>query len=431
MTAYQYAVVLFCVFINVADGFDALTIGFVAPALSREWHIAPSVLGVVFSAASFGMMLGALILAPLADRLGRRRIIIVAAGIIAVSMFGTAASSTVSELAALRFLTGVGIGTLVPSLNVYVSEYSNEKQGNFFLSILHVGFAIGAIVCSAVSIFLVQSFGWRSVFFTAGFLGAVIFLVALFALPESLDYLLTRQPPNALHRANTLLQRLGEAPLRTLPPRPTVYGRQKVTATTFLTPLLLLPTLLLLLSAFAHYFVSYFQSNWTPKILADAGLSDSAAISSGVVIGVGAAAGNILMGIFSRRFGAYRLTLCAFFCGAIALCIFGLLDAHPALLLGAAGLCGFFVQASFTGTMIASTRFFPAAIRGTGVGLVVGLGRAGGISGPIVAGFLIGLGWERLHYFPVFAGTFLLGAVGMFMLGRLARRHGADAVPER
>lgn len=430
MVLFQFLVVLFCVVANIADGFDSLSIAFAAPAISREWRIEPRMLGVVLSAASFGLVLGSLTLPPLADRFGRKIVIVAATAIVTLAMLGAAMADSIIHLVIARFLTGIAIGALIPSLNIVVSEYANEKLGNVFLSILHVGFAIGAISCSIVSAFIIEAYGWRSLFLTAALIGAAICLIAAFLLPESLDYLVSRQPKNALARINRLLPRLGMAPLVALPPKPEIDPQRQAGRALFLTPLLLAPTLFLWMAALSHYFVSYFQTNWTPKILVDAGLSDTAAISSGVVMGLAAATGNILMGSFAKSFGVYRLTMMAFCGGAISLCAFGFLDAHPVSLLAAAGCCSFFIQATFTGTMIASTRFFPAAIRGTGVGIVVGLGRIGGIAGPLVAGVLISSGWGRIHYFPIFAAVCLIGVAGMFLLGRLLRRREAFVAAE-
>ena len=427
MVLFQYFVVFFCVLSNISDGFDSLSMAFVAPTISRDWNIDPKYLGVVFSAASFGLVSGSLLLAPLADRFGRRPMIVIASGVSALAMAGAALSENVYQLAASRFVIGVAIGTLIPSLNVMVSEYTNEKLGNFFLSILHVGFAIGAVTCSMVSIILLEAVGWRSVFFTAASVSFVLFIISWIGLPESLDYLLSRQPKNALERANRLLAKLNIPPLTELPAREEVVEGRKSNLAVFLTPLLLAPTFLLWIASMSHYFVSYFKSNWTPKILVDAGLTDATAISSGIVMGVTAAAGNILMGLFSQKFGVYRLTMIAYAMGAIALVIFGFSSAIPVILLMAAGLVSFFIQATFTGTIIGATRFFPPSIRGAGVGLIVGLGRIGGIAGPIIAGVLISIGWDRSAYFPVFGAICVLGAIAMAMLHRLVKKRAALA----
>lgn len=421
MVPYQYFVILFCVLSNISDGFDSLSMAFVAPVISREWNVEAKYMGIVFSAASFGLVLGSLLLAPLADKYGRRPIIVLASGLASLAMFGAALSNTVVELAISRLAIGVAIGTLIPSLNVMVVEYSNEKLGNFFLSILHVGFAIGAITCSVVAIVLLDWAGWRSIFLTAASVSAFLFLLALMFLPESLDYLSSGQPRNALPKINRTLAKLKIDPVSELPAAPTISEKKKSNYSLFLTPLLLAPTLLLWLAAASHYFVSYFKTNWTPSILVEAGLSDATAISSGIVMGITAAAGNILMGVFSNRVGVEKLTMIAFAMGSVALLIFGFAAADPVILLMAAGLVSFFIQATFTGTIIAATRFFPPDIRGTGVGLIVGLGRMGGIAGPIVAGALISLQWDRSAYYPLFALVCAIGAFAMFYLRRVKR----------
>lgn len=429
MVLFQYAVVLFCVVSNISDGFDSLSMAFVAPVITREWQVDPKYMGIVFAAASFGLVLGSLFIAPLADRFGRRPIIVIASGTAALSMLIAAVSQSVTELAIGRLLIGMSIGTLIPSLNVMVAEYSNEKLGNLFLALLHVGFAIGAITCSVVAIYLLDWVGWRSVFLTAAALSGGLFLLALFFLPESLDYLLSRQPKNALERANRLLAKLRVPLLDTLPQRADSVDGQRMNAGRLLTPLLFVPTMLLWLAAASHYFVSYFKTNWTPSILVESGLDQSTAISSGIVMGVTAAAGNIVMGLLAHRVGVYRLTMGAYAMGTLALLLFGFIAADPILLLMAAGLVSFFIQATFTGTIIGATRFYSPDIRSTGVGLIVGLGRMGGIAGPVVAGVLISLGWDRSAYYPLFALICSLGAVAMFFLHRIVTVRRAQGNP--
>lgn len=430
MGAFQYFIILFCIVSNISDGFDSLAMAFVAPAISRDWNVDPKYMGVVFSAASFGLVGGSLLIAPMADRFGRRPVIVSASLLASVAMLGAAFTNNAAELAACRFFTGLAIGALIPSLNVMVIEYSNDRLGNLFLALLHVGFAIGAIICSATAIFILEDFGWRSIFLVAAAISAVLGVLALVALPESLAFLVSRRPKGAERKIARTLQRMNLSDEALSIDEPVAEEpKKKVHFGVLLTPMLLVPTLLLWLAASAHYFVSYFKTNWTPSILVEAGLGQSAAISSGIVMGVTAAAGNILMGLLAARFGVYRLTMFAFAAGTASLVFFGMAIANPILLLSAAGMISFFIQATFTGTLIGATRFYSPDIRSTGVGIVVGLGRIGGIAGPIIAGVLISLGWDRSAYYPVFAAFCALGALAMWGLHRRIARKGMAQAP--
>lgn len=420
MSRFQYFAVAVCVFANIVDGYDTVSMAFAAPALVKEWGLHPEVLGVVFSVVALGMVCGAVLLAPLADRLGRRVAILIACASMGVVMFCTPFVNSVSTLITLRFLAGVMLGVLIPSLNVIVSEYSNKKKASFLLGLLHIGYAGGVVVCSLVAATIVDQFGWRSIFFIGAGLNAMVVVVGLFLLPESIEFLLVKQPRNALVKINQLLHKFGREALQSLPAFVTRQTARRANLKTILTWAFMAPTLFLTIAAFCHYFVSQFQANWTPKILTDVGLSSTTALSSGVVLGVGAALGNILMGSFSSKFGAHRLTIAAFVLCAASLLTFAFAKAHPAILLAAAGAISLFIQACYTGVMINATRFFPVSVRSTGVGFVVGFGRSGGMFGTYLAGVMMGLGWDRSSFYPVFAAVCVVGAVAIIAL-RLVR----------
>jgi predicted MFS family arabinose efflux permease len=327
-------------------------------------------------------------------------------------MFGMAASQNLSQLLIFRFIVGISVGALVPSLSIMVVEFSNEKRGNLFLSLVHIGFAIGAILGAAVGAAVVEAYGWRAIFLAAATLTSITTVLCYFILPESVNFLLARQPANALARANQVRVRFGEAPLAELPPRPAKKVHTFSSIAAILSPLLLRTTLLLWVASFSRFFISYFLTGWKPQVLVMAGFTNQAAIAVGMATSAAASVGVLFMGLFATRIGAPRATAIMLVACAAALLGFGVTDAPiPLVLLAAA--CMFTIEAAFTGIVITSTRFYPVESRSTGVGFTLGIGRFGAIVGPYVGGALIGMGLDRSAYFPVYATAAVVGAIAI------------------
>ncbi|MCR6645409.1 MAG: MFS transporter [Terricaulis sp.] len=412
LTLWQIAIVSLCVFVNICDGLDTTSIAYAAPSLLRDWNIPAQTFGLVLSAGALGLMIGAIVIAPMADKVGRRAVILASVTTCAICMFGLAMSQNLPQLLVLRLIIGVAVGALVPSLSIMVVEFSNERRGNLFLSLVHIGFAAGAILGAAIGAALVETHGWRSIFFVAGLVTSIAALLCHLFMPESLTFLMTRQPVGALGRVNKLRLRFGESALSELPPRPPAKPRQRGIALSILTPLFLRATLLLWVASFARYFISYFLTGWKPQVLVLAGFTNQAAIAVGMATSAAAAVGVLLMGLFASVIGAARATAIAFVLCALALLGFAFTeDPIPLVLLAAA--CMFTIEAAFTGIVITTTRFYPAENRSTGVGYTMGVGRLGAIVGPYVGGALIGMNLDRTAYFPVYAAAAIIGAIAV------------------
>lgn len=424
MAIFQFVVVALCIAMNISDGYDSASMSNAAPLIRNEWGVTPAMLGIAFSAQAIGMVVGAVFLAPLADRFGRRSIICVAMGLLAAAMLVSALAGNVETLTFLRFATGIGLGTMIVSLNVTMVEYTNARLGNILVALLHSGFAVGTTISGLVAVPLIEAFGWRGIFASGGMASAALCLLALLMLPESLDFLLAKQPKNALARVNAILGKMQKPPLAALPPpRIEPAGKRPLRIMAVLTPTLRSPTLLLWLTAFMYYVVSYFQFQWTPAVLVEAGLPEHAALSSHTVTGLGSLTGNITMGLLAGALGSARLTGVYLTLAAVSLAMLGLAPADPTLMLGIAGLCSLFIQGAFTGMMITVVRFYPAELRSTGTGYVLGIGRIGAVLGPYAGGMMMSIGWERHSFYAVFAVLALVGAFAIWGAMGAAKRN--------
>ena len=210
MSRFQVLAVALCVTLNMLDGFDVLVMAFTASEVAREWGLSGARLGVLLSAGLFGMAGGSLFVAPWADRFGRRAIILLCLGVITAGHAGCRAARRAPRSSpSLRVLTGIGVGGILASLNVITSEYSSRRWRNTAISLQVTGYPIGATIGGTIAAFLITRYGWRSAFVFGAVASAVMIPVVIRSLPESLDFLLARHPPDALRRLNDLLRRMG------------------------------------------------------------------------------------------------------------------------------------------------------------------------------------------------------------------------------
>ncbi len=417
MTRFQMTAVAICLVINFLDGFDVLAIAFAAPEIARDWAVDATALGVIFSAGLAGMVIGALFLSPLADRVGRRPLILVCLTTIGIGMLASAVSQNVGQLIAARALTGLGVGGMLSSLTTMVAEYSNNRRRKLAISVLQSGYPVGAIIAGVASAYLLAQFGWRSVFVVGGVLSLAMIPLVLWRLPESAEFLLARRPAGALQRLNRITKRLGQPELRELPtiePPSTKQGSfREIFSTSYRgRTLAIWLAYIVLMSAF------YFVTNWTPKILTDAGLSREAGISGGVLIAAGGVVGGLVLGYLSGRFSIHRLGALYMLLAISAMSVFGVLDFVLATMLPVAFLIGFFLAGAIICLYAIVPDLYPARIRNTGTGWALGIGRMGAVIGPYVAGVLIGAGFERSTYYFALSLPILISVGAVLWLRR-------------
>ena len=419
MTAFQIGAVLICMVLNLIDGFDVLAIAFAAPSLSKDWNLAPDALGALFSAGLAGMTIGSMAVAPLADRWGRRSMTLMTLGLVSVGMLSSAISGNSGQLAAARMLTGLGIGAMLPSINTLVSEYASVRRRELSLSVMATGYPIGATLGGIAAIMISSRFGWRGIFVFGGALSTLMIPLVLWRLPESLDFLLTKRPTGALDSANLLLRRLGRAELKALPEIAIV--ERKSGLRDIVSGGLLPPTLMLWAAFFCVMFSFYFVVSWTPKLLVQAGLPMGSGISGGVLLNMGGICGTLLLGALSARLGIFRLHTIALVASAITIAGFGVVSGSLQAALTVAVLVGFFLFTAMVGLYVITPSIYPTAVRNTGTGLAIGVGRIGAILSPYLAGVLLSSGWQPSDAYMVFSVPMLMAAAAVMMLARQRR----------
>ena len=415
MSRFQVLAVTVCLWINMLDGYDVLVMSFTAPFVAKDWALSETITGLLLSASPVGMALGSLFLAPLADVFGRRLMTLWSLAAVTAGMLASALAGDHTQLIALRFFTGLGIGAMLASLTVVVSEYSSNRRRTFALIILQAGFPAGALVWGLVAMPIILEFGWRWAFAFGGVLSGLMIPIAKSTLPESLDYLTASRPPDALEKINRLLVRMGKMPVEALaasghrrPQRARLsslfrHGRAR-------------NTLLIWVCFFCTLLVFYFFMSWTPKILINAGLSEEAGLSGGIILNAGAIFGGIALGLLSSRIRLNWLQSGYALLGGVLLIAFSLYTGVLSAALVLAFLVGIFGTGCIMGAYAAVPQLYPTEIRTTGTGLAIGIGRWGGVISPALAGLLLDAGWTGPDLYLVFSIPLFIAGVAALLL---------------
>lgn len=391
MRAAQIAVVAMCIALNALDGFDVLAISFAAPGIAAEWGIDRATLGVVLSMELFGMAAGSVLIGNIADRIGRRPTILACLVVMAVGMLAASQASGVAMLSAIRLFTGIGIGGMLSATSAMVAEFSNDRRRGLNMVLNIAGYSTGAILGGLVASALLTTSGdWRSVFLFGGAMTLISLPLAWFLLPESIDSLIARRPANALDTINRTLARLKHAPLPAMPPAPA--QRHAPSLLSLFSRDYRTPTILLTLAYFAQITLFYYIQKWVPKIVVDMGFDAAQAGRVLVAANVGNLLGALTIGLASQRLPLRPLVGGAMLLGFVAIGVFGLGPHDLVMLSLTVAAAGFCVNAGVVGMYPLLAQTYPATLRASGTGFVIGIGRGGSAVGPLVAGALLAAG---------------------------------------
>ncbi len=423
MTRFQITAIMICMVINMIDGFDVLVIAFTAPSISAEWALSSTELGVLLSSGLLGMAIGSLALGPLADKFGRRLLILICLVVISVGMLVSALSQGLTQLAVMRFLTGLGVGGVLPALNTIVSEYSSLRWRSFWVSLLQTGYPIGAMVGGVLTALLVSTYGWRAAFYFGTLASLSMIPLVWWHLPESLDFLLNRRPAGALEKINHVLGRLGRDRIARLPDPVHRPSKQRTGyADLMFDRELRKRTVLLCLAFFVMMLTFYFVMSWTPKILVDSGMSATQGISGGIILNLGGIIGCVFLGYLSSRLPLPRLILVYVILTIVLMIVFARVGSHIGAMVAIAASLGFFLFGCMVGLYALAPQIYPVQSRSAGISIAIGVGRIGGVLSPMLAGVLFDLGWAKTDGYILFALPLVITATAIVVLGRAMKR---------
>ena len=414
MSVFQIQTVFICTLINMLDGFDVLVMSFAAASVSSEWTLTPYQLGILLSAGLFGMAIGSISLGALADRLGRKRLVNICLVIVTAGMFASAYSENQEQLLAFRFVTGIGIGGMLATLTTLVSEYSNESSRGLCIGFLQSGYPLGALLGGIVSVYLIDSFGWRSLFIFGGSLSLIMLPFVFWKLPESLDFLLLRGNQGDKSKIQQILTRLQIETSEFL--HTTEESEKKADWISLFSSDSRANTLYLWTCYFLLMFSFYFVVSWTPKLLVDAGLTTGQGISAGVYLQAGGLVGAISLGLLGYKFKVPILTSVFFCCGVAAMLFYGLVELSLVSLMLVAAVMGFFLIGAMIGLYTIAPSVYPANVRVSGVGLAIGIGRLGAIVAPLAGGIILNSGYSTDEIFVIFSIPLILAALAVYKI---------------
>jgi MFS transporter, AAHS family, 4-hydroxybenzoate transporter len=381
----QFSTILICFLMNMLDGMDVMVVSYAAPNISKDWLVRPQSLGIVFSAGLLGMSIGAMFLAPRADKIGRKSMILICNLLMGVSVFATSWANSVEMLTFFRVISGMGIGGMLASTATLTAENAPINSKDFWVSFVMAGYPIGAVLSGLAAASIIPLYGWQSMFQVAGITSFITLPIVYFFLKESTDFLDKSERKKSPVVSELLTNNYKNA------------------------------TIGLWIAIFMAFATLYFLTTWIPKLASATGLSVELAIYAGTVFNLGAFCGIVSQGYFSGKFGLQKTIFSYLIFTGVAMLIFGFFKG-TILVLVLFGLIGFGIQGGFVGMYSLAARIYPTEIRATGVGWAVGAGRIGAIIGPLLGGIMIGFGFSMATNFIVFALPAIISGIAILIL---------------
>jgi AAHS family 4-hydroxybenzoate transporter-like MFS transporter len=404
-SGYQWLVLILCFFIVAIDGFDTAAIGYIAPSLVAQWHIDKGSLGPVLSAALFGLAGGAIFAGPMADKIGRKTVLVLSVVFFGVASLATAFAQDLQTLTVLRFLTGLGLGAAMPNAVTLISEYAPQARRAVIVNTMFCGFPLGASVGGFVASWLIPHFGWHSVLVLGGVLPLALSVLLIICLPESVKFLVVKQKP--LARVRRILSRIaGEsfdgvdtftvneaAPQRTGSAVGVVLSKQYGFG-----------SLMLWVTYFMGLVIFYLLTSWMPILFKDAGFTIERAALITALFPLGGGIGTILSGWLMDKFNAQKVVALGYAPTAVLVYAVGQAIGNIGMLVTLIFLAGTAMNGAQSSMPSLAAMFYPTQGRATGVAWMLGIGRFGGIAGAL-------LGAELVRRHLGFSATFSLLAI--------------------
>lgn len=407
-------------FIILFDGYDLSVYGTVVPILMEQWKLTPVEIGTMGSYGLFGMMFGAIIFGMLADRIGRKKVILINVFLFSAFTLLCAFADSPTTFSIFRFLAGLGLGGIMPNIAALTMDYAPRAMRIRLVSLTLVSFAVGGTLAPTVGVLLISTFGWTSVFIVAGTpLLALPFMMK--QLPESSSYLirtgkkeklfviLSKISPQLMFNSDDEIEEV-----KVTQTKVPVVGLFKENRA--------LSTIMFWIAFFCALLMVYGLNTWLPKLMIDAGYGLNSSLTFLIALQGGAVIGILTLSQLCEKYGSKKVLIPTYIAGAIALSLLGL-GGNTIVIFILVAIAG----AATTGAQVLIqayvTAYYPADMRSTGLGIASGVGRLGGMIGPILGGFLLTLALPSYMNFMVFA---VVGVVAAIVISMIADKHAAD-----
>jgi len=416
LSGWQWVVFALCFFIVLLDGFDTAAIGYIAPSLIKDWGVSKPALAPVLSAALFGLAAGALASGPIADRLGRRRVLTATVLLFGVATLASAFATNLTELTVLRFITGLGLGAAMPSAVTLMSEYSPTSRRATLTNLMFCGFPLGAAFGGFLAAWMIPQWGWQSVLVLGGAVPLLLTVALALWLPESVRFMVTRRQPIA--RIRQALARIAGAQVNsidrfTLSETRVVTNERGGIAQVLARPYRL-GTLMLWLAYFMGLVIFYALINWMPLLFKEAGIEPRTATLISALFPLGGV-GAVFFGWLMDRVEPNRIIALGFALTAVAVWAIGHLVGHVGGLVVGVFLAGALMNTAQSSLPALAAGFYPTNARATGVSWMLGIGRFGGIAGSLLVAQLSAMQAGFGTVFAVLAIPGLIAAAALWI----------------
>ncbi len=421
ISPYQWLILALCFLIVLFDGFDVAVMGFIAPSLMQDWGLSRAAFGPVMSAGMVGLAIGALTAGPYADRLGRKKVLLIAVSGFALLSLACAFARTPYEMAALRLLTGIALGAAMPNCTTLLAEYLPDRSRSLLITIMFTGFNMGSGLGGFLAAWLIPQHGWQAVLLVGGLLPLALVPLLLWFLPESARFLAARQAP--AQQIAAALAKLGgrfASDARFTVNEPA--RQHKAPARQLFSERYRFGTLALWLTYFMGLLVIYLTMGWLPTLLRDGGLSIERAATITGLFQIGGTVGAIVVGWIMDRRNPNRVIAIAYALGGLCIVSLGALSLESSLLVLGVTAAGFCMSGAQTGLNAFAPSYYPTDFRATGVSWMLGIGRFGAIFGSLIGGAVLSLGLGLPLLFTLLGLPAFAAAVAILANGRARRR---------
>ncbi len=396
-SAYQIWICFLCFCLTFFDGFDLSLVGVALPKIADFLQSTPTALGGVMSAGNVGALVGALLLGMLADRFGRKNMLLVSAFTFALFTLAIAYAQSIEQLTVFRFIAGLGMGGAVPNALAFGSEYAPSNRRATVATTMYAGVAIGATCAGLASSYLLPHFGWQSLFLVGGAVACCIGLLAAFFLPETLAFLARKGGKRDAVVIRRIVARVSPAHAadqdvvfvsleKKLPGAPVKHLFSRGHAAN---------TVLLWFAFILSYYLVWLIISWTPTLLRNSGATPQQFSLAFACINTGSALATVGIGMLMDKFSPYDALKIGFFLAFVSIMVFGYFASSSFIVVAMVSvIMGFFVMGSNSGLMGLTALTYPTDIKGTGLGWATGIGRAGSLVAPVVGGIMLTNGWS-------------------------------------